>query len=309
MNTDNSNGKRHVGRASGAALTLTLLLVNAAAIWGQAGWALSHIVPTVVPSEWAWSGQIGIGLALAFACAIEGVGVFLALSADEADEAGLPSGGTRLASYGVGLFVSGGLNLSHWGFVAAGIAFAFLSAISPFLWGVRARIRRGRSIAPSRRLWHPLASIKLIRVMAWEGIATEDEGMAHMRSLAGAPATEHAPVAGLAIEPAPVVDSIAPAIEPAPAEDAPRPVRPARDRAPRRGGENTAKAIEALKDGLTPALAAERSGLSVPAVRKYRQVMTILRDNPNASIDTRAMGVRVDAVDSIRAWARLESVR
>lgn len=117
-----------------------------------------------------------------------------------------------------------------------------------------------------------------------------------------APVAELAPVA----EPTPAVE---PAIEPAPVEDAPRPVRPARDRAPRRGGENTAKAIEALKDGLTPALAAERSGLSVPAVRKYRQVMTILRDNPNASIDTRAMSVRVDAVDSIRAWARLESVR
>lgn len=281
------NAKR-AGRASGAALLMTLLLVNAAAIWGQAGWALSHISEKIIPQEWAYAAGFGIALAIGFAMAIEGVGVFLALSADEADEVGLPAGGVRLASYAWGFFVSGGLNLSHWSFGAAGIAFAALSAISPLLWGVRARIRRGRSIAPSRRFWHPIRSIALIRAMAWEGIATEEEGIAHLN--------------GQTPDSTPVPPIVAEAeIETAPAIESPE---PRAERAPRRLGQQGAGNVAAreLLAGATTAEASERSGLSVQNVRKYAKAIQALRIDPNAPIAL-SSGVVAMLRDEIRRSA------
>ena len=281
------NAKR-AGRASGAALLTTLLLVNAAAIWGQAGWALSHISEKIIPQEWAHAAGFGIALAIGFAMAIEGVGVFLALSADEADEAGLPAGGVRLASYAWGFFVSGGLNLSHWSFGAAGIAFAALSAISPLLWGVRARIRRGRSIAPSRRFWHPIRSIALIRAMAWEGIATEEEGIAHLNSQTPAPVEPI--VAEAEIEPE--------TVEPAPQIELPAP------RIPRKSGQQGAGNVAAreLLAGATTAEASERSGLSIQNVRKYAKAIQALRVDPNAPIAL-SSGVVAMLRDEIRRSA------
>lgn len=71
----------------------------------------------------------------------------------------------------------------------------------------------------------------------------------------------------------------------------------------------TYAAIAALRDGANTAQAAEVSGLSAPAVRKYAAVIRTLRQDPRAAIDARKIGVRSDAVDAIREWARLESVR
>jgi hypothetical protein len=156
-----------VSRRSTALLIGILMLVNSAAIWGQAGWALEHIVP----AQWDW--RAGLALALGFAAALELIGVFLATMADEAEARHQPAGGIRLGSYAVGL-VSGALNLSHWGvWTAAAAAFGFLSAVSPFLWGIYSRVRRGRPIAPSRRFWHPVAAVRLIRFMAWHGLTDE----------------------------------------------------------------------------------------------------------------------------------------
>lgn len=156
-----------VSRRSKALLIGILMLVNSAAIWGQAGWALEH----VVPKGWDW--RAGLALSLGFAAALELMGVFLATMADEAEARHQPAGGIRLGSYVVGL-VSGALNVSHWGVVtAAAAAFGFLSAVSPFLWGIYSRVRRGRPIAPSRRFWHPVRSVKLIRHMAWHGLTDE----------------------------------------------------------------------------------------------------------------------------------------
>jgi hypothetical protein len=156
-----------VSRRSTALLIGILMLVNSAAIWGQAGWALEHIVP----ARWDW--RAGLALALGFAAALELIGVFLATMADEAEARHQPAGGIRLGSYAVGL-VSGALNLSHWGvWTAAAAAFGFLSAVSPFLWGIYSRVRRGRPIAPSRRFWHPVSAVRLIRHMAWHGLTDE----------------------------------------------------------------------------------------------------------------------------------------
>jgi hypothetical protein len=160
------------------ALVPVLLLVNGAAMWGQAGWGLDNIVP----AGWVVDGLAALTLALAFAAAIELIGVFLSLSADDAEDRGLPSGGIRLGSYAIGV-VSGALNYSHWDGAAA-VAFALLSAISPFLWGINSRVNRSRPIAPSRRFWHPRRSIALIRHMAWAGIALEQDGIESMRAAA-----------------------------------------------------------------------------------------------------------------------------
>lgn len=168
-----------------------LLLVNSAAIWGQAGWALDHIVP----AQWDW--RAGLALALGFAAALELIGVFLATMADEAEARRQPAGGIRLGSYAVGL-VSGGLNVSHWGvWTAAAFAFGFLSAVSPFLWGIYSRVRRGEPIAPSRRFWHPIAAVRLIRFMAWRGLTDElaaIEAMVMADAVMAQPAPEPAQV-------------------------------------------------------------------------------------------------------------------
>src|SRR5262245_24419294 len=166
-------------------LVLILVLVNSAAIWGQTGWALENIVP----ATFMWVA--GLALSIAFATALESIGVYLAIMADRAEEAGLPAGGTRLGSYAVGL-VSGSLNWSHWWStgMSASVAFGFMSSVSPFLWGIWSRVRRGRAIAPSRRFWHPIRSIKLVRHMAWEGIASESEGIASMRDITPSPAPQ-----------------------------------------------------------------------------------------------------------------------
>jgi hypothetical protein len=174
-----------VSRRSTALLIGILMLVNSAAIWGQAGWALEHIVP----AQWDW--RAGLALALGFAAALELIGVFLATMADEAEARHQSAGGIRLGSYAVGL-VSGALNLSHWGvWTAAAAAFGFLSAVSPFLWGIYSRVRRGRPIAPSRRFWHPVAAVRLIRHMAWRGLTDE---LAAIEALAEADAPLAPPV-------------------------------------------------------------------------------------------------------------------
>lgn len=149
-----------------------LVLVNAAAIWGQAGWASDNLI------DEAWDWRLVIAVCAGFAAAIELTGVFLANKADQAEDAGIPAGGIRLGSYGVGIF-SGVLNFSHFSQIslAASVAFGFLSAASPFLWGIDSRVRRGRSVAPSRRFWHPVRSVALLRYAAWEGIADEEQAL------------------------------------------------------------------------------------------------------------------------------------
>lgn len=255
------------------ALLPVLLLVNGAAVWGQAGWALEHIVP----ASWSKTGYAPLTLALAFAAAIELIGVFLSLSADDAEDRGLPSGGIRLGSYAIGL-VSGTLNYSHWNGAAA-IAFALLSAISPFLWGINSRVNRARPIAPSRRFWHPVRSVALIRHMAWEGIALEAEGIADM---AGSPA---APVRQLDARPVLVHGG---------SGDAPA-VGSGESRT-RASSEDQQRAIKLMLAG--DDTAAIEAGMGASTLRRYKKVWRELAGNPPVEPDLKA--VKADLVDIIR---------
>lgn len=118
------------------ALVVPLVLVNAAAIFGQAGWAYEQLV-----ASWI--------LAYLFAGALESIGVYLAAEAHAALMAGDASGRLRLGSYAVGGLV-GALNYAHFsgrGFSpnALAITFGALSSISPWLWAIRSRsINRDR---------------------------------------------------------------------------------------------------------------------------------------------------------------------
>jgi hypothetical protein len=173
-------------KRSSFVLVPVLVLVNSAAVWGQTEWARENIVPD------GWSFRAGLLLALGCAAALELTGVLLAMEADRADDNGVPSGGIRMMSYVVGL-VSGGINLSHWGIGAAGVAFGFLSTLSPFLWGIHSRVSKSRAVAPSRRFWHPIRSISLLRFAAWEGISDEEEALRQFREIEETPEQEKLP--------------------------------------------------------------------------------------------------------------------
>jgi hypothetical protein len=295
-----------MNRQTRTALFAVLALVNSAAIWGQTGWALDHIVPA--HTDW----RAALALSLGFAAALELTGVVLALLADAAEVNHTPAGGIRLGSYAMGL-ASGALNLSHWGWNAAGIAFAFLSALSPFLWGIRARVRRGAPAAPSRRFWHPLRSIVLIRYMAWEGIATEDEALSHWYSTPEALSPEEVEQAEerlslLAEEQAEMDWSTAAEIELgtemlAETPISPAPSAPAIERAPR--GEISPalrSAVEALMNGDRPEVGGP--GASAAVIGRYSKVLRTLRDNPNAQISATAEKVKPELVDILRSHAR-----
>lgn len=154
-------------------LVLILILVNSGATVGQSGWFFDNVTGKF--GLWGW---VALVLAVTLAGALEMVGAFLAQMADALDARGLPSAGIRFGSYLIGLLI-GALNFAHWWAYGwqVSVAFAFFSTISPFLWGIYARVKRGMLSAPSRRMWHPYRSVELIRFMAWEGIASEEEGV------------------------------------------------------------------------------------------------------------------------------------
>lgn len=170
-------------------LAVPLVLVNAAAIWGQSGWAYEHITPA------AWQPLARLGLSILFALAVESVGVYLAWEAHAALMADQASGLLRLGSYGIGVLV-GSLNYAHFaggGYTptAQAIAFGLLSAISPWLWAIRSRsLNRGRlaelglidergvKLSTSRKFWHPWRSLAVMSWAAWAGVTSPSAAVA-----------------------------------------------------------------------------------------------------------------------------------
>lgn len=302
-------------------LVSVLVIVNGIAIWGQAGWAHSHLVPQMLPASLVSSEHgllIGYGTALVLAAALELTGVYLAVMADEAQRNGQPSGGLRIGSYLCGL-LSGALNFSHWTGLAAKLSLGFLSTISPFLWGVFSRVRHGETIAPSRRLWHPFKSIKLIRRMAWEGEANETEMIRVMKEEAASPeeisveeemermenllqeqrVEEEKRGAEMFLE----ISAEEAELLPLELENvkpiSPKPISPAGPRAPRLTGD-VEKAVEMLLLGEKRSEVARISGVSAATVGRLGKVLGILRENRSAAIDYRAEKVREEQVEMMR---------
>jgi hypothetical protein len=117
-----------------AVLVTPLVLVNAAAVYGQVQWATVNLT----------AGSIG--LAVLFALTVESIAVYLAYEAHAALLAGDASFRLRAASY-LAAGLVGVLNYSHFAGpglrpTAAALAFGALSSISPWLWSIRSRSLR-----------------------------------------------------------------------------------------------------------------------------------------------------------------------
>jgi hypothetical protein len=159
-----------------AALALPLVLVNGAAVWGQAGWAYVHVTGTLTTVDYLrWA------LAFVFALAVESVGIYLAWEAHGARMADQAAGVLMLGAYAVGA-LAGTLNFLHFrASLDVAVTFAVMSAISPWLWGVWSKARnrgrlaalglvdpRGVKLSTSRKFWHPIRSLKVMSWAAWE---------------------------------------------------------------------------------------------------------------------------------------------
>ncbi len=187
---------------SSLALALPLLLVNSAAVWGQAGWGYDHL------------GH-NLAVAVLFALAVESIGVYLAAEAHSALMAGDASLRLRLGSYAVGL-VAGAANYAH--FASAGyrvnplaVTFGLLSSISPWLWAIRSRsLNRDRlrelgqidpravKFSPLRWVLYPVRTFRAFRAAVWYGIVAPAEAVAlsdTIRSARGASRILAGPVA------------------------------------------------------------------------------------------------------------------
>lgn len=164
-------GRPAAVRRGRAFLIVPLVLVNAAAVWGQAGWAVTNL-------------HQGMLVAILFALAVESIGVYLAFEAHESLMADQASAMLRAGSYGIGL-LAGALNYLH--FLPEGLstalAFGALSSISPWLWAIWSRARnrnrlaelgmvdvRAVKLGSARKVFHPIKSFRVVRWAAWEGI-------------------------------------------------------------------------------------------------------------------------------------------
>jgi hypothetical protein len=164
-----------------AALVVPLLLVNTAALYGQAGWAHDHL-------GHGWT------VAVLFAAAVESIGVYLAAEAHAALMAGDASARLRLGSYAVGALV-GVLNFAH--FAGPGyrpnplaLTFGLLSSISPWLWAIRSRsLNRDRlralglidpravRFSPLRWALFPVRTGRAFRAAVWAGVVQPAEAV------------------------------------------------------------------------------------------------------------------------------------
>lgn len=186
-------GRGHL--ASSVALAIPLVLVNSAAIYGQAGWAYEHLVQSIV-------------LAILFAASLESIGVYLAMEAHAALMAGDASLRLRLGSYAVAGLVG---TLNYWHFSAAwhptslAVTFGALSSISPWLWAIRSRsLNRDRlralglvdpravRFSPLRWLLYPWRTYKAFRGAIWAGVIDPREAIALAEALAAADETDDA---------------------------------------------------------------------------------------------------------------------
>lgn len=151
-------------------LAVPLVLVNVSAVIGQTGYFLNAL-------------HMGLPVALGVSLAMESVAVYLAAAAHSALLAGQSSALLRLGSY-VTALLAAGLNYTHYVGTsqAAGITFAALSTVSPWLWSTWSRARhrdqlsalgqvdqRGVKLSLNRKFWAPWRSLAVMRHAAWSG--------------------------------------------------------------------------------------------------------------------------------------------
>jgi hypothetical protein len=115
-----------------------LVLVNIVAVYGQYGWAEANLPGITV------RGSTFPLWAVLFAAALESIAIYLSYEAHKARMAGDSSAKLWAAAYGVA-FLAGALNYWHLADpvthqpTPAAVAFAAMSLLSPWLWGIRSR--------------------------------------------------------------------------------------------------------------------------------------------------------------------------
>jgi hypothetical protein len=115
-----------------------LVLVNIVAIYGQYGWAAANLPGITV------AGSTFPLWAVLFAAALESIAIYLSYEAHKARMAGDSSAKLWAAAYAVA-FLAGALNYWHLADpvthrpTPAAVAFAAMSLLSPWLWGIRSR--------------------------------------------------------------------------------------------------------------------------------------------------------------------------
>ncbi|GLY21717.1 hypothetical protein [Micromonospora sp. NBRC 101691] len=117
---------------------LPLLLINAGAAYAQAAYAYADIAP----ADWQWPAKLTF--AIAFAAALESIAVYVQWHAHDALllKAHATAAALRRASWVIAGIV-GVINYAHFADgvkpTAAAVAFALLSLLSPWLWGLHTR--------------------------------------------------------------------------------------------------------------------------------------------------------------------------
>jgi hypothetical protein len=133
-------------------LMAPLLIVNAAAVYGQISFAYNEIAPD------SWNTAARITLAILYAVAVESVSLYVQWHAHDALllKAYGTSSRLRRASYGIATVV-GAMNYSHFADgmmkpTAAAIAFGMMSLLSPWLWGLHTRREQHVQLIAERRV-------------------------------------------------------------------------------------------------------------------------------------------------------------
>jgi hypothetical protein len=155
------------------AAAVPVVLVNAVAFAGQLAFLREHL-------PWPLAGQVMMAVAL------ESIAIYLAFHAHLAQLANDSALRLRLGAYGFALIIAA-CNYSHyagphWRPTFAAVAVALCSAVSPWLWGIHSR-RASRDallasrliephalrLGPTRWLWPPLRSARVMWLATWEG--------------------------------------------------------------------------------------------------------------------------------------------
>lgn len=176
---------------------LPLLLINGFAAYAQAAYAYSEVAPET------WVTPAKAAAAVGFAAAVESIAVYVQWHAHDALmlNAHATAAKLRRASWFIAAAV-GGINYTHFADhmrpTAAAVAFALLSLLSPWLWGLHTRRAQhkqllaedanlidvaGVEFSPQRRRAFPIRSVKAKRWSidhyerdpraAWEGYNAE----------------------------------------------------------------------------------------------------------------------------------------
>jgi hypothetical protein len=255
MSEAKMDAKRASETAQRLALFVPLALVNSFAVFGQGAWAYDHLISTHLRVAHA---TVAFAVCALFAASLESIGVYLAVEAHAALVADQASGLLRAGSYAIGLLV-GALNFWHFagpGFAptTAAVTFGLLSAISPWLWAIRSRAinrsrlrelglldERGVKLSTSRKFWHPVMSVKVIKWAAWAGV--KDPAAA----VAGWTAVTLAPPAATSKPRSAASDNVPASASPAPPAGPPAQKRPALPSRGRQGGTSDGMTKEAVR--------------------------------------------------------------